>query len=80
MNGKVAYISLILWLCVKRKSEWEEKKERITLYIILLSSLYYFIGLFILFYWVICKNKNYDVGWVVKWVGKIDKVVFEDIK
>ena len=56
------------------------KKERITLYIILLSSLYYFIGLFILFYWVICKNKNYDVGWVVKWVGKIDKVVFKNAK
>ena len=29
---------------------------------------------------VVCKNKNWDVEWVVKWVGKIDKVVFEDVK
>ena len=32
----------------------------------------------LLFYWVVCKNKNSDVGWVLKWVGKVDKVVFED--
>ena len=29
---------------------------------------------------VVCKNKNWDVEWVVKWVGKIDKVVSEDVK
>ena len=34
-----------MWLGVKRKSEW--KKERIILFIILLSSLYYFIGLYV---------------------------------
>ena len=31
-------------------------------------------------YWVVCKNKNWDVGGVVNWVGKINKVVFEDAK
>ena len=41
---------------------------------------------FLLFYYVVniilldCKNKNWDVGWVVKWVGKINKMVFEDVK
>ena len=35
-----------MWLCVKRKSEWE-KRERIILVIILLGSLYYFIGLYV---------------------------------
>ena len=57
---------------------WREKvsgrkKKTIILYIILLGSLYYFIGLYV-------KIKNWDVGWVVKWVGKIDKVMFEDAK
>ena len=35
---------------------------------------------FIIFYWDVCKNKNYDVGKIVKWVSKINKVVFEDAK
>ena len=35
-----------MWLCVKRKSEWG-KRERIILFIILLGSLYYFIGLYV---------------------------------
>ena len=35
-----------MWLCVKRKSEWK-KKKRITFFIILLGSLYYFIGLYV---------------------------------
>ena len=35
---------------------------------------------FLLFYWVLYKNKNLDVGWVVKWVNKIDKIIFEDAK
>ena len=34
----------------------------------------------IVFYWVVCKNKNWDVWWVVKWVGKLDKIVFKDAK
>ena len=25
-----------------------------------------------------CKNKNWDEGWVVKWVSKINKMLFED--
>ena len=43
-------------------------------------------SIFLLFYYVVniilldCKNKNWDVGWVVKWVGKINKMVFEDVK
>ena len=45
----------------------EGKRERIVLY-------------FILFYWVLYKNKNWDIGWVVKWIGKIDKIVFADTK
>ena len=49
------------------------KRERIILNIILLCSLYYFIGLYV-------KIKNWDVGWVVKWVSKINKVVFEHAK
>ena len=28
------------------------------------------IFLFILFYWVGCKNKNLDVGCIIKWAGK----------
>ena len=41
---------------------------------------------FLLFYYVVniillnCKNKNWDVGWVVKWVGIINEMVFEDVK
>ena len=35
-----------MWLCVKRKSEWG-KRERIILFITLLGSLYYFIGLYV---------------------------------
>ena len=27
-----------------------------------------------------CKNKNWDIDRVVKWVDRIDKVVFEDVK
>ena len=27
-----------------------------------------------------CKNKNWDVGWIVKWVGKTNKIVSEDAK
>ena len=57
---------------------WREKdsgrKERDN------NIFYYFIRYFILFYWVVCKNKNCDVRWVVKWVNKINKVVFEDAK
>ena len=34
----------------------------------------------LLFYWIVCKNKNWNVGWVVKWVGKINKIVFKDAK
>ena len=30
--------------------------------------------------WVICKNKNWDIRWVVKWDYKIDKVSFECVK
>ena len=33
-------------LCVKRKSEWR-KREKIILFITLLGSLYYFIGLYV---------------------------------
>ena len=41
---------------------------------------------FLLFYYVVniilldFKNKNWDVGWVVKWVGIINEMVFEDVK
>ena len=28
----------------------------------------------LLFYWVICKDRNWDVGWIVKWDDKIDKI------
>ena len=45
------------------------KRERIILFIILLASLYYFIKFYV-------KIKKWDV----RWVGKIDKVVFEDAK
>ena len=34
----------------------------------------------LLFYWVVCKNKNWNVGCIVRWVGKIDKVMFKDVK
>ena len=27
----------------------------------------------------VCQNKNWDVGSLVKWVGKVDKVVFMDV-
>ena len=37
------------------------------------NTLYYFVGLYV-------KIKNWDVGWVVKWVSKINKIVFEDAK
>ena len=50
-----------------------KKRENKIIFIILLDSLYYF-------YWIVCKNKNWDVGWVVKWVSKIDKIAFEDAK
>ena len=51
------------------------------LFFFLLGSLYYFIGLYV-------KIKigmfgvllNGDVGYIVGWVGKIDKVVFGDVK
>ena len=42
------------------------------------NFLFYFIMEFILFYWVVCTNKNWDVRWVVKWISKIDKLMFED--
>ena len=57
---------------------WREKdsrrKEREN------NTFYYFIRWFILFYWIVCKNKNWDVGWILKWIGKIDKIVFDDTK
>ena len=41
---------------------------------------YYFIRQFILFYQVVCKNKNQDVWCIVGWVSKIDKIVSGDVK
>ena len=38
------------------------------------------IGKFILFYWVVCKNKNYNVWCIVRWVDKINKIILEDVK
>ena len=38
------------------------------------------IGQFILFYWIVYKNKNWDVSCIVRCVDKIDKIVFKDIK
>ena len=35
------------------------------------------IGQFILFYCIVCKNKNCDVECIVGWV---DKIMFEDVK
>ena len=26
--------------------------------------------------WIVLKNKKWNVWWVVKWYGKIDKVIF----
>ena len=37
------------------------------------------IGQFILFYWIVCKNKNWNVKNIIG-VNKIDKVVFDDVK
>ena len=34
----------------------------------------------VLFYWVICKFRNWDIKWIIKWVNKIDKVMFENVK
>ena len=31
-------------------------------------------GIRLLFYWFICKDRNWDVGWIVKWDDKIDKI------
>ena len=33
------------------------------------------IGQFILFYWIVCKNKNWNVKNIIV-VNKIDKVIF----
>ena len=35
---------------------------------------------FILFNWVVYKNKNRDVGCIAKCVAKINKVVFQNVK
>ena len=34
----------------------------------------------VLFYWDICKFRNWDIRWIVKWVDKINKVMFENAK
>ena len=52
-------------VCEEKKIVRGKKEIRI-LFIILLGSLYYFIELYV----------NRDVGWIVKWVSKIDKIVF----
>ena len=56
-----------MWLCVKRKNEWG-KREKIILYIILLGSLYYFIGLY-----VKIRNEKLRVllNALVKWIIKV---------
>ena len=41
--------------------------------IILISCLYYF-------RWSDKKNRTFDIGCIVKWGGKIDKVVFWGVK
>ena len=56
---------------IVKKKIVEEKREN--------NTFYYFIRWFILFYRVVCKNKNYDVEWVVKWIDKIDKVMFVSV-
>ena len=38
------------------------------------------IGQFILFYYIVKKKKNWDVKCIVRWVDKIDKIMFKDIK
>ena len=65
MNSKLAYIQPYnsqvvngiyyynMWLCLRRKSEWENT-ERIFLFSFLLISLYYFIELYV--------KINRDVG------------------
>ena len=54
-----------------------EKREKQIFFfiynIIWLCNLYFF-------YWDICKNRNWNVGWVVKHDSKIEKIVFEDVK
>ena len=61
----------------KRKREKRDGREdRETIFYIFL----YYLIVFILFDWVVCKNKNWDVEYIVKWVSKIDKVVFENVK
>ena len=32
------------------------------------------------YYGVVCKNRNWDVSWVVKWYSKIDKIGFYGVK
>ena len=60
------------WLvCCHRRERQRGRRgrERIVIYIILLCSLYYFIGLYV-------KIKKGDVKCIVKWVDKIDKIAF----
>ena len=56
-------------MCEEKRRVGEKRQKKF---------LFYFIMEFILFYWVVCTNKNWNVRWVVKWIGKIDKLMFED--
>ena len=47
----------------------KEERYELLIYVILLGNLYYHNELYV-------KNKTWNVGCIVKWVIKIDKVVF----
>ena len=53
--------------------QWIGERELNFFYIICWCSLYYFNKLHI-------KNRNWDIGWFVKWDGKINKINFKGVK
>ena len=61
----------------KGANKGRKHKKGQTMYIIDLFIL--FIGIVYIILMIICKNRNWNIYWVVKWEGKIDKIGFEDI-
>ena len=50
----------------------EEKREKLFFFL--------FVGIVYIILMSYSKNRNWNVGWVVKWNSKIDKVSFENVK
>lgn len=79
--GGLVMVMVQRWLAIGL--QWRDsqrgRKWSNLYYVILLYNLYYFIEFYIKIKAEIYKNKSWDIEWIIKWVNKINKIMFEHI-